>query len=87
MTSQSDQADPNAAFLHGLLGTVLLAIGGMFFVNVDENPELFMVLTIAFTAPGLYMLIAGAVAAGIALSRRLLPAASRGQSSFRDEAS
>lgn len=78
MTSQSDQADPNAAFLHGLLGTVLLAIGGVLVVNVDENPELFIVLTVAFTAPGLYLLIVGAVAAGISLSRRLLPAGSDG---------
>ena len=56
--------------LYALVGTVLLAIGGMLFVNVNEDPETFMVFTVAFTAPGLYFLIAGAVAQGIGLTRR-----------------
>lgn len=47
-----------------------MAVGGMLFVNVNEDPELFIVSTVAFTAPGLYVLITGAVAQGIALSRR-----------------
>lgn len=56
--------------VYALAGTVLLAIGGMLFVNLDEDPETFMVFTVAFAAPGLYLLIAGAVAHGIGLSRR-----------------
>ena len=70
MTSQSTVGYFAAPAIHALLGTVLLAIGGMLFVNLDEDPEQFMVFTVAFTAPGLYLLIAGAVARGIALSRR-----------------
>ncbi len=57
-------------FHHALMGTALLAIGGMLFVNVNEDPEVFMVFTVLFTAPGLYLLIAGAVAHGVALARR-----------------
>ncbi len=68
MTNESYQAAP-AAFLRALLGTVLLAIGGMLFVNVNEDPELFMVFTVVFSAPGLYLLITGAVARGIVLAR------------------
>jgi hypothetical protein len=41
----------------------------MLFVNVNEDPEIFMVFTVVFTAPGLYLLIAGAVARGVALAR------------------
>ena len=59
-------ADPS---LHALLGTVLLAIGGMLFVNVNEDPEIFIMFTVLFAAPGLYLLIAGAVAHGVAMSR------------------
>lgn len=72
MPNQSDSAIlPSAApFLHALLGTVLLAIGGMLFVNINEDPELFMVFTVMFSAPGLYLLITGAVARGIAVGRR-----------------
>jgi hypothetical protein len=57
-------------FHHAFMGTVLLAIGGMLFVNLNEDPEIFMVFTVLFTAPGLYLLIAGAVAHGVALARR-----------------
>lgn len=49
---------------------MFLAIGGMLFVNLNEDPEIFMVYTVAFTAPGLYLLIAGAVARGVVLARR-----------------
>jgi hypothetical protein len=69
MTNQSDTVIGAAPFLHGLAGTVLLAIGGLLFVNINESPETFMVLTVMFTAPGLYLLIAGAVARGITLAR------------------
>ncbi len=70
MTDQSDHADSLKPFLYALGGTVLLAIGGMLFENLDEDREVFMVLTIAFAAPGLYLLIAGAVARGIFAARR-----------------
>ena len=69
MTNQSDAVIGAAPFLHALAGTGLLAIGGLLFVNINEGPEIFMVLTVMFTAPGLYLLIAGAVARGIALAR------------------
>jgi len=70
MTNQSNQADSAKPFLYALSGTVLLAIGGIFFVNVNEDPETFIILTILFTAPGLYLLISGAVARGIFVARR-----------------
>lgn len=70
MTNQPDTVIGGAPFLHALTGTVLLAIGGMLFVNLHEDPEIFMVFTVVFTAPGIYLLIAGAVARGVALSRR-----------------
>lgn len=60
---------PEPAVL-ALAGTILLAIGGLLFVNLDEDPEIFMVFTMIFVGPGLYMLIAGAVARGIVVSRR-----------------
>jgi hypothetical protein len=63
-------ADSAKPFLYALFGTALLAIGGMLFVNVDEDPELFAVFTVAFAAPGLYLLIAGAVTRGIFVARR-----------------
>ncbi len=69
MTSQSG-AESVTPFEHAFVGTVLLAIGGMLFVNLNEAPEIFMVLTVVFSAPGLYLLIAGAVAHGVALARR-----------------
>ena len=67
MTNHADSAKP---FLYALFGTALLAIGGMLFANINEGPETFMVLTVVFAAPGLYLLIAGAVARGIFVSRR-----------------
>ena len=69
MTNQPDAVIGAVPFLHSLVGTALLAIGGMLFVNINESPEIFMVGTVVFTAPGLYLLIAGAVARGIALAR------------------
>lgn len=56
-------------FGHAVMGAVLLGIGGLLFVNLDEGPEIFMVFTVAFAAPGLYLLLAGAVARGIQLAR------------------
>ena len=55
---------------YALFGTVFLAIGGMLFVNLNEDPEAFMVFTVVFAAPGLYLVIAGAVARGIFVARR-----------------
>jgi hypothetical protein len=69
MANQTDTAPDARPFIHALIGTVLLAIGGMLFVNVNEDPEIFIVFTAVFAAPGLYLLIAGAVARGIALTR------------------
>jgi len=57
-------------FLYAFLGTVLLAIGGMLFVNLDEDPQYFIVFTTLFAAPGLFLLVAGAVERGIRLSRQ-----------------
>jgi hypothetical protein len=70
MTTQANHADSAKPFLYAISGTVLLAIGGMLFVNLNEDPEVFMVFTVVFTAPGLYLLIAGAVARGIFAARR-----------------
>ena len=70
MTNQSDPADSAKPFLYALFGTIFLAIGGMLFVNLDEDPEIFMVFTVVFAAPGLYLLIAGAVARGMFVARR-----------------
>jgi hypothetical protein len=70
MTNQLETMSPTAPVIYALVGTVLLAIGGMLFVNLNEDPEIFMVFTVVFTGPGLYMLLAGAVARGITLARR-----------------
>lgn len=70
MANQLDTVTPTAPLLYALVGTVLLAIGGMLFVNLNEDPELFMVFTVVFTGPGSYLLLAGAVARGITLARR-----------------
>jgi hypothetical protein len=56
-----------AAYLLG--STILLSIAGKFFVNLNEDPEIFIVFTMVFTAPGLYLLIAGAVARGTEMAR------------------
>jgi hypothetical protein len=69
MTDQP-HAGATPPFVNAFVGAVLLAIGGMLFVNLNEDPEIFMVFTVAFAAPGLYLLIAGAVARGITLARR-----------------
>jgi hypothetical protein len=70
MSNPANHADSPKPFLYALFGTVLLAIGGMLFVNLDEDPEIFMVFTVGFVAPGLYLLISGAVARGIFVARR-----------------
>lgn len=56
-------------YLYALAGTVLLVIGALLFANHNEDPEVFVALAVVFTAPGLYFLIAGAIAHGIALAR------------------
>ena len=70
MTNISDHSPSAEPFIHGVIGTVLLAVGLMLFVNINEDPEIFAVFTIVFTAPGLFLLIAGAVARGVEMSRR-----------------
>jgi hypothetical protein len=55
---------------YALGATVLLSIGGILFVNLNEDPEIFMVFTMIFAVPGLYLLFAGAVARGIQMARR-----------------
>jgi len=70
MSNRSGDVSAAAPSLHALAGTVLLAIGGVLFVNRNEDPEAFVVLAVLFAAPGLYLLIAGAVARGVALARR-----------------
>jgi uncharacterized membrane protein len=55
---------------YALGATILLSIGGMLFLNLNEDPEIFMVFTMIFTVPGLYLLLAGAVARGIQMARR-----------------
>jgi hypothetical protein len=69
MTNESDSQAAAAAFFRALFGTFLLICGSMFFININEDPQMFMILTVAFSAPGLYLLITGAVARGIVLSR------------------
>jgi LPXTG-motif cell wall-anchored protein len=69
MTNQPNTASDSQSVVYALIGTVLLAIGGMLFVNLDEDPQTFIVLTVAFSAPGLYLLIAGAVARGVGMTR------------------
>ena len=71
MTNEPDTVIGAAPFLHVLAGTALLAIGGLLFLNLSEGREVFMVFTVMFSAPGLYLLIAGAVARGIALARTI----------------
>jgi hypothetical protein len=61
MTNQLGTVTATVPFRHALAGTLLLAIGGMLFVNINEDPEIFVVFTVAFTGPGLYLLLAGAV--------------------------
>ena len=70
MTNQSGPSGSAGPFLYALFGSVFLAIGGMLLVDLDEDPEIFRVITVAFAAPGLYLLIAGAVARGIFVAGR-----------------
>jgi hypothetical protein len=61
---------PSAApFVHALMGTVFLAISALLLVNRGENPETFVVLSVLSGAPGLYLLVAGAVSRGLELGR------------------
>ncbi|MBE7325251.1 hypothetical protein IEQ44_11355 [Nocardioides sp. Y6] len=69
MTAKKDAAPPTWAFAYALGGTVLLAIAGLLFANLHESTEVFMVLTVVFAAPGAFLLIAGAVARGIEITR------------------
>ena len=55
---------------YALMATILLSIAGMLFVNLGEDPQIFIVFTAIFAVPGLYLLVAGAVARGIEMARR-----------------
>ncbi|HSX67601.1 hypothetical protein [Nocardioides sp.] len=57
-----------AAYL--LIAMVLLAVGSQLFLNLNEDPEIFIIFTLIFTAPGVYLLVAGAVARGIQMARQ-----------------
>jgi hypothetical protein len=57
-----------AAYL--IVATILLSIGAQFFLNLNEDPGIFIVFTMIFAAPGLYMLVAGAVARGTQMARK-----------------
>lgn len=74
MTDQSDHASSTKPLLYLLLGTALLAIGWMIkenFTYYQNDPsELTVVCAVGFAAPGLFLLIAGAVAQGIVAARR-----------------
>lgn len=70
MTTQPDTPDSAHPFFYAVCGTLLLAIGGGFFVNLNEDPEVFMTLSVIFGAPGFYLVVAGAVARGIFGARR-----------------
>lgn len=70
MTIQLQRADSARPFFYALTGTVLLAIAGICFVNLNEGPQTFIVLTALFAAPGLYLLVAGAVARGMFVAGR-----------------
>ena len=49
---------------------VLLGIASQLFVNLNEDPAIFIIFTLVFAAPGIFLLIAGAVAFGIQMARR-----------------
>jgi hypothetical protein len=70
MTNQPRSADSARPFFYALAGTVLMAIAGLCFVNLNEGPQTFIVLMALFAAPGMYLLIAGAVARGMFVAGR-----------------
>ncbi|WP_028642890.1 hypothetical protein [Nocardioides sp. URHA0020] len=70
MTNQPNGMDGATPSLYAFVGTVLLAVAAACWVNLDEDRELFAILTAVFAAPGLYLVIAGAVARGIVTARR-----------------
>lgn len=70
MTDESTTWAPAPPSLRAFAGTVLLALGGMLFVNLNEDPELFVAFSAAFAGPGLYLLISAAVTRGIAHAGR-----------------
>ena len=49
---------------------VMLGIASQLFVNLNEDPGIFIIFTLVFAAPGAFLLIAGAVAFGIQVARR-----------------
>lgn len=62
---------PNASPVACLLiSMVLLAIGSELFLNLNEDPAIFVIFALVFLAPGLFLLIAGAVAFGMQITRR-----------------
>ena len=73
MTNQPDHAYSAKPRIYLLFGTALLAIGWMIkenFTHFQNDPsEMTVAFTVAFAAPGLFLLIAGAVAQGIVAAR------------------
>ncbi len=61
--------EPSRGAAHALAGLVLLVIGGLLLINVDEDPEIFMTGAVLFLGSGSYQLIVGAVARGIQVAR------------------
>jgi hypothetical protein len=47
---------------------VLLAIAAELFLNLNEDPGIFIIFTLIFAAPGIFLLIAGAVAFGLQMA-------------------
>ncbi|WP_188784277.1 hypothetical protein [Nocardioides phosphati] len=57
-----------AGFL--LIAMILLGIAAELFLNINEDPGTFIIFTLIFAAPGVFLLIAGAVALGIEAARQ-----------------
>ena len=57
-------------FFYALAATFLLSVAGSLFINLDEDPDIFIVLATVVAVPGLYLLLAGGVARGIEMARR-----------------
>jgi hypothetical protein len=70
---------PSAGVLHLVVGLGLLALATLLVGQVVESPDLVRLLIAGLGGSGLYLLIAGAVARGIQLERRVRPIRRQGQ--------
>lgn len=52
------------------MAMALLAIGAELFLNLNEDPAIFILFALVFALPGAFLLIAGAVAFGMQISRQ-----------------